>query len=66
MRFPALFEPRLPHRTGQPQERVPARQAVPAVVDAEPRVVAPDAPPEPPEDLDQRVRQIGEWQLEDW
>ena len=44
-----------------------AAQAEQRAAQQEAKVEVP-APPlqELPEDLDQRVRQIGEWQLEDW
>jgi len=60
MRFSAVFEPRMPLRTVQaedrPEDPAPPRLAASPVLPSQ----------EPPEDLDQRVRQIGEWQLEDW
>lgn len=60
MRFSSVFEPRQPLRTAHADERAHdwADPAVPS---------APQLPtPEPADDLDQRVRQMGEWQLEDW
>lgn len=45
-------------RAAQAEERA-AQQHVTAEPPAPP-------PQELPDDLDQRVRQIGEWQLEDW
>lgn len=45
-------------RAAQAEERA-AQQGVKAEEPA-------PLPQELPEDLDQRVRQIGEWQLEDW
>jgi hypothetical protein len=59
MRFSTVFEPRSPVRATQDEERAP--QAQPPSVSAQ---VQPAA--ETPDDLDQRVRQLGEWQLEDW
>lgn len=58
MRFSAVFEPRMPMRNAQAEERAAQQQA-----QGEP-IAAP--PQQLPDDLDQRVRQIGEWQLEDW
>jgi hypothetical protein len=59
MRFSNVFDPQPPMRAAQGCERgedahSPAAGTPPA------------APQEVPDDLDQRVRQIGEWQLEDW
>jgi hypothetical protein len=58
MRFSAVFEPRMPMRAAQAEERAAQQEAKTEL----------PAPPlqELPDDLDQRVRQIGEWQLEDW
>lgn len=61
MRFSAVFDPILPMRTSQAEDRAedrPRSESAPAA--------APWPPQQPPEDLDQRVRQVGEWQLEDW
>ena len=59
MRFSAVFDPKLPMRTAQAEDRA-----------EETRAAAPSKPPVTaqslPDDLDQRVRQSGEWQLEDW
>ena len=56
MRFSTLFEPSPPVRSA------PAREQALA-----PAQVAPAPPVQPPpDDLDQRVRETGEWQLEDW
>lgn len=60
MRFSSVFEPRMPLRMEQAEERAP--QGMPPAGNDRP---AP-ATTEIPDDLDQRVRQIGEWQLEDW
>jgi hypothetical protein len=59
MRFSSVFEPRMPLRMEQAEQRVP--QGMPPAEDRR----APAAT-DLPDDLDQRVRQVGEWQLEDW
>jgi hypothetical protein len=58
MRFSAAFESGMPMRAAQAQERAVQQQ-----VAAEQTAIPPQ---DLPDDLDQRVRQIGEWQLEDW
>jgi hypothetical protein len=60
MRFSSVFEPRQPLRAAQADERAQDR-AAPTLPAATPTPQA-----EPADDLDQRVRQMGEWQLEDW
>jgi hypothetical protein len=62
MRFSAVFDPPMPMRSSQAEDRV-QEAPVPVHASAAP---APWPPEQPPEDLDQRVRQVGEWQLEDW
>ncbi len=67
MRFSSAFPSRIPQRQVARQERAvrggPHVAAVPvAPVVAEPVAVATQ---EPPDDLDQRVRLIGEWQMGD-
>jgi hypothetical protein len=61
MRLSRVFEP--PRRTGRCAS---APQGAAAHVVAPAAAAAPVLPQDLPEDLDQRVRQIGEWQLEDW
>lgn len=60
------FATSIPSRQPAPQ----ARPAVPESTAAEPPRAAeppqPWPPQEPPDDLDQRVRQVGEWQIGDW
>lgn len=58
MRFSTIFESRA-LRSAPAEEGVAA--ATPVAAD---KPVT--APAELPEDLDQRVRQVGEWQLDDW
>lgn len=60
MRFSTVFEPRMPLRGAQGQDSAHA-SSIPTEVRQ-----AAIPPRELPDDLDQRVRQIGEWQLEDW
>lgn len=60
MRFSTVFEPRMPLRGAQGEDGAHASTTPGAVQQAA-------VPPRDlPDDLDQRVRQIGEWQLEDW
>jgi hypothetical protein len=61
MRLSAIFEPRRPPPTllAQQQDELGPDSVPPAGDD-------PAVAPQLPDDLDQRVRQIGEWQLEDW
>jgi hypothetical protein len=60
MRFSAVFEPRImPIRIVQGEERALPANGAPAEGTQAPQ-------DDVPEDLDQRVRQVGEWQLEDW
>lgn len=61
MRLSSVFDPRFPVRFPQSQERADAPQASQQIASTLP-LTAQDLP----DDLDQRVRQIGEWQLEDW
>lgn len=61
MRFSAVFDPRMPMRSSQAEDRAEETRSVSTTAAA-----APWPPHQPPEDLDQRVRQVGEWQLEDW
>ena len=60
MRFSSVFEPRMPLRMEQGEERAP--QGMPATASERQAPAAQELA----EDLDQRVRQSGEWQLEDW
>lgn len=58
MRFSSALDSLNPLRSAQERERAPV---------AEPVMVQPAVQADPPpDDLDQRVRQLGEWQLEDW
>jgi hypothetical protein len=64
MRFSSVFPSRLPQRQAARQERavrggphVPVAPVAPAVVESA------ALPQDPPDDLDERVRLIGEWQL---
>lgn len=57
MRFSSLFQFPLSQRPAAVPE-------APARVDEKPAVDRPVAASEPPEDLDQRVRLVGEWQLD--
>jgi hypothetical protein len=59
MRLSSVFDSKLTGRSSQAPERAAAPAAGPAEAVA-------TLPPDVPDDLDQRVRQIGEWQLEDW
>lgn len=59
MRFSTVFEPRMPLRGAQGEDS--AHSGAPP---ASQQAVL--LPAELPDDLDQRVRQSGEWQLEDW
>ena len=59
MRFSSLF-PSAPKPRPDPRRDLPRAEAEPAP--ASPAAVA-TPPPELPEDLDARVRMIGEWQL---
>jgi hypothetical protein len=58
MRFSTIFESRA-LRSAPAEEGVAT--AAPVIADKPAPV-----PAELPEDLDQRVRQVGEWQLDDW
>jgi hypothetical protein len=58
MRFSSVFHLPLPQRLAS-EAPAPARAEEPAV----PVLPMQSAPAELPEDLDQRVRMIGEWQL---
>ena len=61
MRLSSVFDPHfLTGRFASTPERAAANALAPA------DSVMPVLPQDIPEDLDQRVRQIGEWQLEDW
>lgn len=57
MRFSSAFDPPQPMRFAQAEDRPPETPAAP---------LAPIQADALPDDLDQRVRQVGEWQLEDW
>lgn len=57
MRFSSAFDPPQPMRSAQAEDRPPETPATP---------IAPIQADALPDDLDQRVRQVGEWQLEDW
>lgn len=60
MRFSAVFDPIvMPIRIVQSEARMREDKALPEQDSSL-------GPLEVPEDLDQRVRQMGEWQLEDW
>ncbi|MES2941154.1 MAG: hypothetical protein V4864_26025 [Pseudomonadota bacterium] len=61
MRLSSVFDPKFPVRFPQSQEHAGTSAAAKQAVNVMP-ALAQDLP----EDLDQRVRQIGEWQLEDW
>ena len=61
MRLSSVFDSRFPVRFPQPQESTGTSPAAKQAIHALP-ALAQDLP----DDLDQRVRQIGEWQLEDW
>jgi hypothetical protein len=65
MRFSSIFQLPLPQRLAVEQE-APAR-----VEEIRPAYTAPESLPRPdfsqlPEDLDQRVRLVGEWQMSDF
>ena len=62
MRFSAVFEPRQPMRLAQVDERAPVGMQVSTTPQDQAALPSQGLP----EDLDQRVRQSGEWQLEDW
>ncbi|HVZ44130.1 MAG TPA: hypothetical protein VHA82_10005 [Ramlibacter sp.] len=59
MRFSELFDTPAPLRAAQGEEHPPQK---PASTTDRPASSAQEVP----DDLDQRVRQTGEWQLEDW
>jgi hypothetical protein len=54
----------------KPLAAQPIGEALGETSDLAPLTIAGTAPPwpadSPPDDLDQRVRQVGEWQLGDW
>lgn len=56
MRFSSVFQ------LQQPQRLAPEAPAAMRVLETEPAAMLPPAA-EPPDDLDQRVRLVGEWQL---
>jgi hypothetical protein len=59
MRLSTVFEtPRMPMPIAQGDEHASEKLA--------PVTAQPAPAKEVPDDLDQRVREIGEWQLEDW
>ena len=60
MRFSSVFESTPPMRIAQAPDRAEESFAVSTPATPNP------APAETLDDLEQRVRQIGEWQLEDW
>ncbi len=61
MRLSSVFDSKFSVRFPQLQEHAATAAAAKQAANSMP-VLAQDLP----EDLDQRVRQIGEWQLEDW
>jgi hypothetical protein len=61
MRFSAVFDASLAMRAAPAQDRAPAAPLLPPCVPASAAAVD-----SLPEELDQRVRMVGEWQLEDW